>query len=305
MTHQLLTIAGITILLLVVQSCQKSPTIIPNPENGTTVFAVLGDYGDSGNKTKKVADMVKSWQPQFIITVGDNCYPDGALSDMPANISQYYEDYIFNPDAPTGYSCKGKAAVDGVNRFFPSPGNHDYYADNLASYLSFFTLPKSEYNYDFVAGAIHFFSIDSNQESEYDTIKEWLQEQLNHTNAPFKIVYFHHPPYSSSRHGSHITMQWPFAEWGVTAVLSGHEHVYQHIVSKETPNVHYFVNGLGGRKSLYSCSDNPLDDNQFDTFCYNKKHGAMRVTATTEQLTFSFYSVQSNGILIDKVVISK
>ena len=38
--------------------------------------------------------------------------------------------------------------------------------------------------------------------------------------APWKIVFFHHPPYSSgSTHGSNKVMQWPFAEWGANLIL--------------------------------------------------------------------------------------
>ena len=38
---------------------------------------------------------------------------------------------------------------------------------------------------------------------------------LSASDAPWKIAYFHHPPYSSGEHGSTPRMQWPFADWGV------------------------------------------------------------------------------------------
>jgi hypothetical protein len=38
-------------------------------------------------------------------------------------------------------------------------------------------------------------------------------------------------------------LRWPFAEWGATAVLAGHDHIYERIVRD---GIVYFVNGLGG-----------------------------------------------------------
>lgn len=38
-------------------------------------------------------------------------------------------------------------------------------------------------------------------------------------------------------------MRWPFKEWGATAVMSGHAHVYERL---EVDNLTYFVNGIGG-----------------------------------------------------------
>ena len=39
-------------------------------------FAVIGDFGD--DDTAAVAQMVGRWQPDLILTVGDNDYSDGA-----------------------------------------------------------------------------------------------------------------------------------------------------------------------------------------------------------------------------------
>lgn len=295
----------IFLTILTLQSCQKDPTFIPPIPAGTSIFAVIGDYGDNSDAEKDVANMVKNWQPDFIITTGDNNYNNGEWSTIKNNISQYYSDYIYNPDAPENFRCEGSAANDLQNRFFPSPGNHDYLTDNLAPYLDFFTLPHNERYYNFRRGSVHFFSLDSNLASEFEDMKLWLEETIANSDATFKVVYFHHPPFSSSKHGNNIEMQWDFAELGVDVVLSGHEHVYQHITKKESPDVHYFVNGLGGRTNRYRCSENPLDSNEFDSFCYRKKNGAMRVTATDEVMILGFYSTQSGGILIDEVVIRK
>ncbi len=58
-------------------------------------FAVIGDFGQAGPDEAAVATLVKSWQPDFVATVGDNNYPDGEASTIDANIGQYYHEFIF------------------------------------------------------------------------------------------------------------------------------------------------------------------------------------------------------------------
>src|SRR6185503_20399755 len=75
---------------------------------------------------------------------------------------------------------------------------------------------------------------------------DWLRTRLASSNAPFKIVYMHHPPYDSSAvHGPTGALQWPFEEWGASVVLSGHDHLYERLSVSGLP---YLVNGLGGNE---------------------------------------------------------
>src|SRR5688572_29094628 len=50
----------------------------------TTRFAVIGDYS-AGAALREVSDVIKSWAPNVVATVGDNNYPDGARSSIDAN----------------------------------------------------------------------------------------------------------------------------------------------------------------------------------------------------------------------------
>ncbi len=45
-------------------------------------FAVIGDFGWAGQPELDVSDLVKSWNPDFIITTGDNNYDYGADSTI-------------------------------------------------------------------------------------------------------------------------------------------------------------------------------------------------------------------------------
>lgn len=266
------------------------------PANGPTcisesTFAVIGDYGTGGRSQQDVADLVLSHRPAFIVTTGDNNYPNGAADSIDANIGKYFAAYIH---PYTG--SYGPGATE--NRFWPVPGNHDWRAQALQPYLDYFTLPGNERYYDIVRGPVHFFMLDSD-EKEPDGISAdsrqalWLRDRLAASNAPWQIVVLHHAPYSSGNHGSHPTLQWPFAAWGVDAVLAGHDHLYERI---ERDGYITFVNGAGGRR-LYAFGA-PVEGSMAR---YNREYGAMFVDSAETCLTFSFVN-RHNEVIDSRTV---
>ncbi len=272
-----------------------TPTTTPTPlPAGTILFAVIGDYGDGSQAEQDVANLVKNRNPSFIITTGDNNYPSGAANTIDANIGQYYHGYIH---PYTGSYGAGSA----VNRFFPSLGNHDWEATNARPYTNYFTLPGNERYYDFVRGPVHFYVVDSD-DHEPDGISstslqaQWLQARLAASTSTWNLVYMHHPPYSSGAdHGSTPSLQWPFQEWGATAVLAGHDHGYERIFRDGIP---YFVNGLGGA-SLYNFGT-PVAGSQVR---YNGDYGAMFVIVNNAQMIFQF--VTRTGVVIDTYTVDR
>lgn len=318
----LLTLIGITSLILLTnQSClcneqcsetapatasqlqeitsayrvNSPPIVVDSP---ATRFAVIGDYGSSSQAEQDVADLVKSWQPDFIITVGDNNYRNGEASTIDRNVGQFYGDYIY----PYLGSYETNTDLE-TNRFFPTLGNHDWGTTNARPHFDYFTLPGNERYYDFIWGPVHLFAIDSNKQ-EPDGITQdspqatWLRDTLATSTAPWKIVYLHHPPYSSGRHGSTRKLQWPFQEWGATAVLAGHDHDYERI---ELDGIPYFTNGLGG-KGIRAFSLFPIRDSKVR---YNNNYGAMLIKATASNLVIEFYAITGGGQLIDRYTLTK
>ena len=258
------------------------------------VFGIIGDYGESTLPYEsEVANRIKSWNPDFIVTAGDNNYPDGAAATIDANIGQYFHQFIY---PYTGYY--GAGATE--NLFFPVLGNHDWHAPDAQPYLDYFTLPGNERYYDFTWGPVHFFMLDSDTHepdgtSSASTQAIWLQDRLASSTAPWKLVICHHAPYSSgSVHGSTVYMQWPFQEWGANAVLSGHEHTYERIVLNGFP---YFVNGLGGNGRYSFVTPVPGS-----VVRYNSDYGAMRAEADDNQITFQFIS--QGGDVVDTYSLS-
>ncbi len=257
-------------------------------------FAVIGDYGNDNPAEADVATELKSWRPDFVITTGDNNYPIGEASTIDVNIGRHYAEFI---GSYTGAYGPGSA----VNRFFPSLGNHDWYTpvNGLPKgYLDYFALPGNERYYDFVRAPVHFFALDSDP-SEPDGVSptsvqgQWLQQRLAASTSPWKVVYFHHPPYSSASHGPQAWMQWPFAAWGADVVLAGHEHVYERMVNP-ADGLTYVTNGLGGTPNRYDFLHPIAAGSEVR---YNADHGAMIVNATDAQMTMQF--ITRAGELID------
>jgi hypothetical protein len=269
-----------------------------------TRFAAFGDYGSNAG-TGPVSQLVDSLSVDFIITTGDNVYDLDPIDDQ---IGRFYSNYIGNYAGAYG---PGSA----TNRFFPSLGNHEYLdpagGTNASAYLDYFTLPGNERYYDFVQGPVHFFVVNSNSEepdgrSSTSIQAQWLQQGLAASTSPYNIVYFHHPPFSSGdHHGSSVGMQWPFEQWGATAVLAGHDHIYERILRDDDGDgtvLPYFVTGLGGN-TRYGFGL-PVAGSAVR---YSSDWGTMLIQASDESITFEFVAITGGGMgtVIDSYTIER
>ena len=256
-------------------------------------FAVIGDFGEDNPGEKDVSELVKSWQPDLVITTGDNNYPNGSAETIDQRIGQYYHEFIY-----PYHGAYGQGA-DQL-RFFPTLGNHDWTSSNAQPYLDYFELPGNERYYDFVWGDIHFFALDADSRepdgvSQISPQANWLQERLAGSTSLWNVVYFHQPPYSSGYHGSVDWMRWPFAEWGASVVFSGHDHTYERL---QIDGIPYFVDGLGGGPIYWFTGQIPGSQVQ-----YNQDYGAMLVVADSQQMTFQF--INRKGQVIDTYQITQ
>ncbi len=256
------------------------------------VFAIVSDYGVAGQPAADVAALVKSWNPDFIVTSGDN-NQIGGKPEMDTNIGQYYHEYLYNYAGDYG-------AGSPTRRFFPVLGNHDWSGEGVDAYLQYFRLRDFQRYYEFTQGPVHFFMLDSDR-NEPDGVTSnsqqamWLKKMLAASTSPFNVVIFHHPPYTSGWHKPSDYMRWPFKEWGADVVLSGHNHLYERLMVDGLP---YFVNGLGGAKIYRFETVVPESQVRF-----NSDHGAMRVEASATTIKFQMFT--RAGILVDEYVIGQ
>ena len=282
--------------------------------SSTIKFAVIGDYGeydeDSGmphHSNTDVAMLIKSWDPDFIVTTGDNNYPKGEQETIDINVGFLYSAYIYP------YTGRYDQPVITQNRFFPCLGNHDFDTGNAQPYLNYFTMPElgNKYYYEFVRGDVHFFALCSDERGPNIADQlTWLEEKVKHSESPWKIVYFHHPAYSSeilapSRYRIHRyeknqerKIHAPFSEWGVSAVLNSHIHVYERFMIDGIP---YITCGLGGGKVFYEFCDANPDPESIRRF--TGEYGAIQVEATDRELSFKCITIL--GEVIDEITMIK
>jgi cytolysin (calcineurin-like family phosphatase)/predicted phosphodiesterase len=302
------------------------PAPLPRRAEVQQRFAVIGDFGLAKAKVKvpppagtpaedikklttvvetvnpneaAVAALVKSWQPDYVLTVGDNNYPRGDAETIDENIGQFYSDFIGN--------YRGKfGAGSRENRFFPAIGNHDWAPKvGWQAHVDYFTLPGNERYYTLQRGPLDIIILNSDG-NEKDGVTtgskqhQWFEEQIKQAAAPLRVVVFHHPPYSSGEHGNNPKLDWKFPQYGVDVVLSGHDHNYERIVKD---GVQYIVNGAGGA-SIRKFGKKIVPES---VVRFTDKYGAMlgevEQTATHAKLRLSFHT--TTGTEIDHIEITK
>ncbi len=263
------------------------------PAEGILRFAAVGDYGTGSLQEGDIAKLIKSWAPEFIITLGDNIYPSEEMDSYDKNVGQFYHEYI----APYK-GAYGKGAE--INRFFPIPGHLDWDVDQLKPYLDFFTLPGNERYYDFIRGPVHLFMIDSDERepdgaTQTSVQANWLKQQLANEKSAWKIVCVHHAPFTSHRVEDVERMRWPFKKWGADVVLSGFFHIYERLY---VDGLTYIINGAGG---TWISDFGEIDSRS--QVRYNKEFGALMIEASNSYLSFKF--INRKGMLIDAYTIEK
>ena len=279
---------------------------------GSTRFVAFGDYGVDNANQNAVAVRMKTFNPEFMVTTGDNTYNTStALSNYDNTQAKYYGEFIKVANPASAYFAQ---YGNNVNRFFPSMGNHDFdigggAAGAIPYWNAYWELPGNERYYTFTRGPVDFFVLSSDgREPDSDlpggTQYNWFINAYNASTSPWKIVVFHHPPYTNpSVHAGDAQMiQWNFQNLpGLTAVLNGHNHNMQRL---ELPRagaglgtgvgstVPFMVTGAGGN-SLYSITGT----SPFNAFFNDSNFGFLLVDATPASISFRF--VTSAGTVID------
>lgn len=216
---------------------------------GSVRFAVIGDTGTGSDKQQQLADwMIKYKQVypfEFVLMMGDNIYGGESPQDFKIKFENVY-----------------KKLLDDNVKFYATLGNHD---DANQRFYQYFNMNGEEY-YVFKKGNASFYSLNSNYMDRRQL--KWIEEQMAADTSQWKIVFFHHPPYSSGgKHGSEEELRKVvepiFLKYGVNAVFAGHEHFYERI--KPQQGIYYFISGAGGKLREGDVRKNsPLTEKAFD-----------------------------------------
>ncbi len=198
-------------------------------------FAVAGDVGTGSDIEYRTAEGVfnRSEAQAFngLILLGDNVYPSGDPARLP--------DTVFEPFS---------GVLDAGTSLLPVLGNHDVRDGNREGHMAALDMPGPWYEERF--GDTHFFGLDSTRSTDLQQ-REWFESAISSSDARWKIVAMHHPPFSAGRRGSDELIRKLyvplFAEHGVQLVLAGHSHDYQR--SQVVDGVTYIVSGAAAKKN--------------------------------------------------------
>jgi hypothetical protein len=244
----------------------------------TLTLAVIGDYGCQPGSNclgvaaneLDVARLVHSWNPQAIVTVGDNSYENGSASAVAADQGPYLADI-------------------GAGIFYPTPGNHDWQNGSIEPSTGFFHRPP-HYVAHLGGGLVDLFVTDMNRQDPDGDVSGSPQASQYRANveastATWKITTGHQAFYSSGQHGTQDYTHWAIVPQ-IDLFLSGHDHDFEHLVIGGKP---FVVNGVGGRNLIPVCHFGCIPGSVW----HDAKHfGAVRLTVTAHSMTVDFVTVQ-------------
>src|SRR3954465_4550558 len=158
---------------------------VPNRKDSLK-FASIGDMGTGDKPQYEVGAQLNAWHGKFpfdtVIMLGDNLYG----SQRPRDFVDKFE----NPYKPL---------LDAGVKFYAALGNHDNQTNRFYKPWNM----NGERYYAFSKKNVRFFVLDT----DYMDPKQlqWLDTELKNARDDRKIVYFHHPLYSSAgRHRSGV-----------------------------------------------------------------------------------------------------
>jgi predicted phosphodiesterase len=265
------------------QSATTDAVRLPN-KKGSLKFAVLGDFGTASQRQYELAAEIAKFYAGFkfdvVILVGDNLYGAERPQDFKAKFEDPY-----------------KPLLDAGVKFYAALGNHDARAQR---YYKPFNMGGDLY-YTFKAPneKVRFFVLDST----YPVPEQiaWLEKALKDSNDNWKIVYFHHPIYSSGgRHGSDLklreTLEPLFINYNVSVVFTGHDHFYERI--KPQHGIVHFVVGSGGQLAYGDILKTDLTAKGFDT-----DQAFMAVEISGDKMYFN--ALSRTGEVVDSGIIER
>jgi hypothetical protein len=165
------------------------------------------------------------------------------------------------------------------------------------NYFRIFHLPNNERWYSFDYGNAHFIclEIDGQADSRPDSEQyRWLENDLAASTKPWKIAFFHYPPYSYGPVGSKPEARYVhplFLKYGVKLVFSANDRNYQRFV---IDGVTYIVTGGGAGYAgkLTGGSEVP------PVFMERTKH-VMKITISGNTLHSVAYRLDAEGSEMD------
>ena len=313
----LLQLAVLTLLV----SCQTSPEQSkvrevetkksPLEIEGAFHFYVLGDWGRNGDHgQKEVAEAMnntaKIIEPEFIISTGDNFYPNGVASVNDPYWKSSFEDIYSGAEL----FCPWNVVL----------GNHDY-RGSVEAEIEYTNVSRrwnmpDRYFYEDIEEdglKIRFIYLDTSpfedkyySEKKYENVwsqdstaqLQWMDKVMAVDSMDWKIVVGHHPLYSGGKRLEETQdikghLEKVLTRHSIDLYLAGHEHDLQHI--KPSGPTHHVISGAGSETRETGTFENTLFAESIQGFA--------AISATKENLTLQFINLEGSLIytgLIEK-----
>jgi 3',5'-cyclic AMP phosphodiesterase CpdA len=181
-------------------------------------FISVADTGTGDRSQYAVAEAMAQYHQQkpfdLAILAGDNIYNNGEIEKIGAVFERPYQPLL----------------KQGV-KFHACLGNHDIRTANGEPQVRYANFNMKGRYYTFRRDPVQFFALDTNHNADMQTQLDWLEQELSRSDATWKVVFGHHPIYSSGIYGSNqafIKSLTPlFQKYGVQVYINGHEHNYE------------------------------------------------------------------------------
>jgi 3',5'-cyclic AMP phosphodiesterase CpdA len=202
------------------QSTDIEPIVAATPTSTPPLlrFVSVADTGTGAQGQYAVAEAMTRYHSQnpfnLVILAGDNIYNNGEIEKINAVFERPYQ----------------KLLQQGV-KFQACLGNHDIRTDNGDPQVNYPGFNMQGRYYTFRRDSVQFFALDTNHNADWKNQLVWLEQELTHSDAPWKIVFGHHQIYSSGVYGLNQpfieTLTPLFKKHRVQLYINGHEHSYE------------------------------------------------------------------------------
>ena len=272
------------------------------PAGEPFTFVVFGDSGRGTQEQYRLGGQMTAADPDFVLHTGDLVYGRGERSK--------YNERFFSPY---------RELLHRVN-FWPSLGNHDVGKPDCGQpYLDVFELPENgpdgeppERNYWFDYASARIAVVDSNvaEAALRDRVAPWLHDVMAASDAAWKFVVFHHPPYTGGRYEPDVRIQRTlvpvFESTGVDIVFNGHDHMYERTYALRggkvvERGVVYIVTAAGGA-SLYDALP-PEQRPAYIAALNDEIHSFTHVSVNGSELVLE--QIALGGDILDRWILTK
>ena len=288
--------SGVTAPVLVVETggTTAQPTSYP-------VVAAAGDIacdpastyfnGGAGKDGRcqqgATSDLLLDPQVAKVLVLGDAQYEDATLSAFRASYD------------PSWGRVKAKTR--------PAVGNHEYRQPGARDYFTYFGSAagdpaKGYYSYD--VGGWHLVALNSNCAvvscAAGSAQEKWLRADLAAHPAACTLAYWHHPRFSSGKHGNTSAVKPLYQalyDARAEVVLAGHDHSYERFARQDASGVadarglRSFVVGTGG-KNHYAIETPKANSEVRD----GDSHGVLKLTLRPDGYDWRFVDAGTKAV---------